>query len=75
MWASDSEYEYMMWRRKDTVKLHGEEAYNRHKEVEIIEAAQRVWDKDLDPDMDRYDETLKILSEEMRFDYVRKKTQ
>lgn len=47
--------------------------YSRFKEIEDTVVAQMKWDGLIDPDMDGYHETMKLLSRELKFYYVRTK--
>lgn len=71
--ASDHVYEYTMCRTKDTVSKTAEEVYHRFKEIEKTDVFEMKWNGAIDPDLDGYHETMKILSEELKFRYVREK--
>ncbi len=71
--ASDYLYEYTMERTEDTVDIDPDKVYSRFKEIEDTVVAQMKWDGLIDPDMDGYHETMKLLSRELKFYYVRTK--
>ena len=71
--ASDYLYEYVMERTPETLAISPEMAYYRFREIENTSVAQMKWDELIDPDMDGFHETMKILSQELKFFYERKK--
>jgi len=71
--ASDDIYEYAMRRTAETVEMSADEVYHRFKEIERTDVMKMKWDGIIDPDMDGYHETIKILSQELKFVYERKK--
>lgn len=71
--ASDHVFEYTMRRTAETIAKTFEEVYHRFKEIYVTDVMQMEWDELIDPDVDEYHEIMKILSEELRFEYVRKK--
>jgi hypothetical protein len=71
--ASDSTFEYTMKRTAQTVDKSPEEVYYRFKEIEKNEVLEMEWNGKIDPDLDGYHETMKILSAELKIDYERKK--
>lgn len=70
--ASDSLYEYEMWRTDATLDAEFDIVYSEHKRMQNIEGLQAVLDKKLDVDVDKFDEIAKILSEKYGFEYRRK---
>lgn len=73
--ASDYLYEYVMERTPDTLAVSPELVYHRFKEIENTAVAKMKWDGLIDPDMDGFHETMKILSQELKFFYERKKSE
>lgn len=71
--ASDYLYEYVMERTPETLAISPEMAYHKFREIENTTVAQMKWDGLIDPDMDGFHETMKILSQELNFFYERKK--
>ena len=70
--ASDNLYVYAMDRTADTVEKTYEEVYHRFKEIEKTDVLEMKGRQSIDPDMDGYHETMKILSRELNFKYGRK---
>ena len=71
--ASDSEYRYIMQRRNDTPQLDYQTVFVRFEEVYNTSVLQMSMDSMIDIDVDGYHETMRILGEEMNFDYEREK--
>lgn len=71
--ASDHIFEYIMRRTDKTIAKTYEAVYHRFKEIYVTDVMQMEWDGIIDPDVDEYHEIMKILSKELRFEYVRKK--
>lgn len=71
--ASDHVYEYVMRRMDGTIEKSYEKVYHRFKEIYASDVMKMEWDGLIDPDVDEYHEIMKILSKELRFEYVRKK--
>lgn len=75
--ASDSFYEYVMRRTQKTVDKSWDDAYDyiNHRFDEILrtDVFRLKWQELIDPDMDEYHETMKVLSEELNFLYERTK--
>lgn len=72
--ASDDVYEYIMRRTEDVIDIDPDVAYHRFKEIEATTVAEMKWDMLIDPDMDGFHETMKILSRELNFYYERQKS-
>lgn len=72
MRASDSLYAYEMRRREDTVDATWSEVYHMHKELASRGALDFIRKNQLDPDEYLFDEVLRRMSKELRFDYERK---
>lgn len=70
--ASDHLFVYAMRRTKDTVAKDRSYVYNRFKEIERTDVFRMMWDGEIDPDIDRYHEVMKILSKELGVSYERK---
>lgn len=70
--ASDDLYVYVMKRTADTIEKTADEVYHRFKEIEKTDVLEMKWKQVIDPDMDGYHETMKILSRELNFKYGRK---
>lgn len=70
--ASDHLFAYAMRRTKDTVAKDRSYVYNRFKEIERTDVFRMMWDGEIDPDIDRYHEVMKILSKELGVAYERK---
>ena len=70
--ASDDLYEYVMQRTAETIETSYDKVYHRFKEIEDTAVLEMKWNGSIDPDLDSYHETLKILSQEMKFTYERK---
>jgi len=73
--ASDYLYEYIMKRTPETLAVDPDVVYHRFKEIEHTLVAQMKWDELIDPDIDGYHQTMKILSRELKFFYERKKSE
>lgn len=71
--ASDDIYKYAMEWTAETVEKAAAEVYHRFKEIEKTDVFEMKWNGAIDPDLDGYHETMKILSEELKFKYVREK--
>lgn len=71
--ASDHLYEYSMRRTADTVEKSYEDVYHRFKEIYKSKTLELAFNEMIDIDVDGHHETMKRLSEEMRFEYDRKK--
>lgn len=71
--ASDHMFEYIMRRTEETVDKSFSEVYHRFKEIYSSDVMQMEWDGIIDPDVDEYHEIMRILSKELRFEYVREK--
>lgn len=71
--ASDGVYRYMMERTSETIEKTIAEVYHRFKEIEKTDVFEMKWNGVIDPDLDGYHETMKILSEELKFKYAREK--
>lgn len=61
-----------MKRTADTIEKTADEVYHRFKEIEKTDVLEMKWKQVIDPDMDGYHETMKILSRELNFKYGRK---
>ena len=57
----------------ETLATSADEVYHRFKEIEGTTVMEMKWNQEIDPDIDGYHETMRILSKEMRFTYERKK--
>lgn len=73
--ASDHIFEYVMERTPETLAVSADEVYHRFKEIEGTLVMEMKWNQTIDPDLDGYHETMRILSREMRFTYGRKKSE
>lgn len=71
--AADHIFEYIMKRTAETLATSADEVYHRFKEIEGTTVMEMKWNQEIDPDIDGYHETMRILSKEMRFTYERKK--
>lgn len=69
--ASDSKYKYFMKRTSKTVKMPWDEVYHRFKEIENTDILKLKWEEKIDPDKDSFHEVMKILCEELNFNYGR----
>lgn len=69
--ASDDIFEYVMRRTEKTIEKSSQEVYHRFKEILSNEVMEMKWMGSIDPDLDGYHETMKILSKELGFDYER----
>ncbi len=72
--AADNQYVYIMRRMADTLDIDPDVAYHRFKEIDATTVAKMKWDMLIDPDIDGFHETMKILSQELKFYYVRQKS-
>lgn len=70
--ASDEKFLYAMRRTSETVEKPYAIVYNRFKEIERTTVFEMMLEGKIDPDLDKYHEVIKILSEELGVDYVRK---
>ena len=70
--ASDNLFVYTMQRTKGTVEKDWDYVYNRFKEIEKTDVFRMMWDGEIDPDIDKYHEVMKILSKELGVSYERK---
>lgn len=70
--ASDSRFEYVMRRTKDTVEKTYSEVYNRFNEIYCTEVMRLAFEGKIDMDVDGYHTVMELLSKEMRFEYERK---
>lgn len=71
--ASDYLYEYTLKRTPATVAQSPNMVYHRFKEIERTLVMEMKWNCEIDPDLDGYHETMRILSQELGLDYERKK--
>lgn len=71
--ASDGIYRYTMERTSETIEKTIAEVYHRFKEIEKTNVFEMKWNGVIDPDLDGYHETMKILSKELKFKYAREK--
>ena len=69
--ASDDLFEYVMIRTSDTLVVEYETVYNRFREILKTEVRELAWDGLIEPD-DGYHETMKIVSREYKFKYIRR---
>ena len=70
--ASDDRFIYIMRRTAKTVEKARDVVYNRFKELERTDVFEMMWKGQINPDVDKYHEVMKILSKELEVDYVRK---
>lgn len=70
--ASDDRFIYIMRRTAKTVEKARDVVYNRFKELERTDVFEMMWKGQINPDIDKYHEVMKILSKELGVDYVRK---
>lgn len=70
--ASDDRFIYIMRRTAKTVEKAHDVVYNRFKELERTDVFEMMWKGQINPDVDKYHEVMKILSKELEVDYVRK---
>ena len=70
--ASDDRFIYIMRRIAKTVEKARDVVYNRFKELERTDVFEMMWKGQINPDVDKYHEVMKILSKELEVDYVRK---
>lgn len=70
--ASDDRFIYIMRRTAKTVEKTRDVVYNRFKELERTDVFEMMWKGQINPDVDKYHEVMKILSKELEVDYVRK---
>ena len=70
--ASDDRFIYIMRRTAKTVEKARNVVYNRFKELERTDVFEMMWKGQINPDVDKYHEVMKILSKELEVDYVRK---
>lgn len=70
--ASDDRFIYIMRRTAKTVEKACDVVYNRFKELERTDVFEMMWKGQINPDVDKYHEVMKILSKELEVDYVRK---
>lgn len=70
--ASDDRFIYIMRRTAKTVEKARDVVYNRFKELERTDVFEMMWKGQINPDVDKYHEVMKILSKELEIDYVRK---
>lgn len=70
--ASDDRFIYIMRRTAKTVEKARDVVYNRLKELERTDVFEMMWKGQINPDVDKYHEVMKILSKELEVDYVRK---
>lgn len=71
--ASDDLFEYIMIRKNTTLVSDYETVYNRFREIQRTDVMSMKWDGLIDPDIDEYHETMKRLSKEYGFDYMRRR--
>lgn len=71
--ASDSKFEYVMRRTKNTIEKTYAEVYDRYNEIFETHVRAMAFDGQIDMDIDEYHEVMKQLSKEMGFEYERKK--
>lgn len=71
--ASDHLYEYIMGRTPETLAADPDMVYHRFKEIENTVVFGMKWAGTIDPDLDSYHEVMKILSQELKFIYERRK--
>lgn len=45
--------------------------YHRFEKIRKTDVFELIWEQKINPDLDEYHETMKILSEELNFDYER----
>ncbi len=62
-----------MRRTKETMEKSYDEVYYRFQEIENTDVLEMKWKKIIDPDIDGYHETMKILSKDLKFEYERTK--
>lgn len=70
--AFDDRFIYIMRRTAKTVEKARDVVYNRFKELERTDVFEMMWKGQINPDVDKYHEVMKILSKELEVDYVRK---
>lgn len=70
--ASDDRFIYIMRRTAKDVEKARDVVYNRFKELERTDVFEMMWKGQINPDVDKYHEVMKILSKELEVDYVRK---
>lgn len=70
--ASDDRFIYIIRRTAKTVEKARDVVYNRFKELERTDVFEMMWKGQINPDVDKYHEVMKILSKELEVDYVRK---
>ena len=70
--ASDDRFIYIMRRTAKTVEKARDVVYNRFKKLERTDVFEMMWKGQINPDVDKYHEVMKILSKELEVDYVRK---
>ena len=70
--ASDDRFIYIMRRTAKTVEKARDVVYNRFKELERTDVFEMMWKGQINPDVDKYHEVMKILSKELEVDSVRK---
>ena len=70
--ASDDRFIYIMRRTAKTVEKARDVVYNRFKELERTDVFEMMWKGQINPDVDKYHEVMKVLSKELEVDYVRK---
>ena len=71
--ASDELFEYEMRRTAETLDKSWDEVYHRFSEIEITDVFELQFKQAIDPDIDTYHEVMQRLSEELRFEYERKR--
>lgn len=69
--ASDDLYEYVMCRTKDTIDVVPDVVYHKFREIFMGDISEMAWKAEIDRDIDGFHETMKRLSGEYKFDYVR----
>ena len=69
--ASDYQFKYTMRRTPNTIEMPSDELRSRFKEIKNTYVLELKWDEKIDPDLDSYHEVMKILSEELNFEYAR----